>query len=123
MIRKTRTRKAASGAALLVFAAIGSLAAAQEAGRKGVAVRHPNLLLNQQEIEQVKLKVREHAWAARLLDRVKAKAAQDGAVVETALAYALTGEVKYARGVRDRLVGEARDQTPRYEKLDVKAEP
>jgi hypothetical protein len=119
----TRTGKATPGLALLVVAAFGAAAAAQEAGRKGVAVRHPNLLLDRQEIEQVKVKVREHPWASRLLDRVRAKAEQDGAAVETALAYALTGEARYARSVRDRLVGEARDQIPRYEKLDVKAEP
>ena len=49
MNRKTRPWKAASGLALLVFAAFGAAAAAQETERKGVAVRHPNLLLNQQE--------------------------------------------------------------------------
>ena len=122
MNRNTRTRKAASGVALLVFAAFGAAAAAQQTERNGVTVRHPNLLLDRKEIEQIKLKVREHAWAARLLDRVRAKAEQDGAAVETALAYALTGEARYARSVRDRLVSEARDQMPRYEKLDVKAE-
>src|SRR5262245_30443741 len=115
MNRKTRPRKATSGIAFLVVAAFGAATAAQEIERKGVAVRHPNLLLNQQEIEQIKLKVREHAWAARLLDRVRAKAEQDSAVLETALAYSLTGEARYACGVRDRLVGEARDQIPRYE--------
>ena len=82
--------------------------AAQEAGRKGADVRHPNLLLNRQEIGQVKQKVREHAWAARLLDRVKAKAEQDGAAVETALAYALTGEATYARK------GAVQDQVPTF---------
>src|SRR5262249_7319979 len=120
---KPRPWKAGSGVALLVVAALGAATAAQEAEPKGVAARHPNLLLDRKEIEQIKLKVREHTWAARLLDRVKAKAEQDGAAVETALAYALTGEARDARGVRDRLVGEARDQMPRYQKLDVKAEP
>jgi hypothetical protein len=103
--------------------AFGTAAEAQDNRQKGVEVRHPNLLLDQQEIEQIKVKVREHAWAARLLDRVRAKAEQDGAVLETALAYALTGEARYARSVRDRLKNEARDQMPHYEKLDVKAEP
>jgi hypothetical protein len=37
------------GGALLVFAGFSGAAAAQEAERKGVAVRHPNLPLNQQE--------------------------------------------------------------------------
>jgi hypothetical protein len=123
MNRNARTWKATWKAALLVFVAFGVTAVAQQPERKGVAVRHPNLLFDQKEIEQVKLKIREHAWAARLLDRVKAKAEQDGAAVETALAYAVTGEDRYARSVRDRLVEEVRDQMPRYEKLDVKAEP
>jgi hypothetical protein len=121
MNRETQPWKATSGVALLVFAAFSGVAAAQEAERK--AVRHPNLLLNQQEIDQIKLKVRDHPWAARLLNRVKAKAEKDDAILETALAYALTGGSKYKRSVHDRLLGEARDQIPRYEKLDVKAEP
>ena len=49
MNRKTRPWKATSGVALLVFAAFSGAAAAQEAERKSVAVRDPNLLLNQQE--------------------------------------------------------------------------
>src|SRR5438132_1882965 len=123
MNRNTRPWQAASGIALLIFAAFGAAAAAQAAERQSVAVRHPNLLLNQKEIAEIKLKIRERAWAARLLDRVKAKAETDGAVLETALAYALTGETKYASSVRSRLMGEAREQMPHYEKLDVKAEP
>src|SRR5262249_45171217 len=109
--------------AILVFAAFGAAAAAQESKRHGVAVRHPNLLLDQKEIEQIKLKIRDHAWAARLLDRVKHKAENDGALLEAALAYALTRDPKYASIARDRLLSEAREQLPHYEKLDVKAEP
>src|SRR5262249_22499525 len=37
----------------------------------GPAVKHPNLLLNREEIEQVKVKIQRHAWAARLFERVK----------------------------------------------------
>src|SRR5512136_2221181 len=70
------------------------------AGTRGNGVRHPNLLLNQGEIDQVKQKIREHDWAARLLERVKAKAEKDNAVPETALAYALTGQTNYAVSVR-----------------------
>jgi hypothetical protein len=80
-------------------------------------------LLNQAEIEQIKVKIREHGWAARLLELVKAKAEKDNAVLEAAIAYALTGQTNYARSVRQRLVAEARDQMRHYEKLDVKAEP
>jgi hypothetical protein len=101
MNRKTRPWKAASGVALLVFAAFSGAAAAQEAERKGVAVRHPNLLLNPKEIEQIKLKIKEHAWAAKLLDRVKDQAEKDGAALEAALAYALTCDPKYASIARD----------------------
>ena len=86
---KARSWKAACGV-LLVLTAFGAAAVAQDAGQKSVAVRHPNLLLNKEEIEQVQLKVRDNAWAARLLDRVKAKAEKDDAVTEKALAYALT---------------------------------
>jgi hypothetical protein len=88
-----------------------------------VAVRHPNLLLNPDELAQVKLKVQEQPWAARLLDRVKAKAEKDSAPLEAALAYALTGQTNYARSLRNRLMNEARDYLRHYEKLDVKAEP
>jgi hypothetical protein len=123
MNSKTLPGKAGWGLALLVCASFGAAALAQETKRQGVSVRHPNLLLDQKEIEQIKLKVREHAWAARLLDHVKAKAEREGAVVETALAYAVTGEARHARSVRDRLMGEARDQIPRYQALDVQAEP
>jgi hypothetical protein len=121
--RKTRVWKAALGVALLVVAALGAAAVAQESGRKGVAVRHPNLLLNPKEIEQIKLKIKEHAWAAQLLGRVKDKAEKDGAALEAALAYALTGDSKFASIARDRLASEAREQLPQYEKLDVRAEP
>ena len=92
MNRKTRPWTVTSALAFLVVAAFGSAAAPQEAGRKGVAVRHPNLLLDQKEIQQIKLKIKEHAWAARLLDRVKDKAEKDGAALEAALAHALTGD-------------------------------
>lgn len=51
------------------------------------------------------------------------KAEKDNAVVEGGLAYVLTGETRYARRVRDRLMREAREQMPHYEKLDVKAQP
>jgi hypothetical protein len=91
-------------------------ASAQEA-------RHPNLLLTREEIEQVKVKVREHPWAARLLEQVTSKAEKDGAALEAALAYALTGDAKYSRMARQRLLSDARGQMPHYEKIDVKAEP
>lgn len=123
-MNKSRQWTATGAVALLVLAAFGGAAFAVEPRQpNNVTVRHPNLLLNRDEIEQVKAKVREHAWAARLLERVKEKAQKDGGGLEAALAYALTGEDKYAKAVRDRLLSDARDQAPRYEKLDLKAEP
>ena len=115
-MKTRRDWNAAWGVFLLVIAGFGAAATGQEAEQKSVAIRHPNLLLNQTEIDQIKLKVREQPWAARLLDRVKAKAEKDSAT-ESALAYALTGEAHYARMVRDRLTGEAREQMPHYAKL------
>src|SRR6188474_758358 len=119
MIQKLSRAKNAFVIALVVLATLVAGAAADENQPKSVAVRHPNLLLNKAEIEEIKLKVREHAWAAQLLERVKKKAEENDAVVEKALAYVLTGEVMYANDVRDRLLGETRDQMPHYEKLDV----
>src|SRR6266496_2800824 len=108
--------KVALGVAHLAFLTLGATVTAAEAEHKSVTVRHPNLLLNQTEIDQIKLKVRDHPWAARLLDRVKAKAEKDGPAVEAALAYVLTGQTNYARRVRNRLMSEAREQMRHYEK-------
>jgi hypothetical protein len=108
--------------ALLVFASFAAIAAAEQES-KSPAVRHPNLLLTRDEIEQVKVKVRENAWAARLLERVKTKAEKDGAPLEAALAYVLTGESKYAESARRGLLNDAREQMRHYEKLDINAEP
>src|SRR5580765_8991851 len=109
--------KVALIAVLLVLAAPSTPLPAQE------GVNHPNLLLNQAEIDQIKLKIKEQPWAARLLERVKAKAQNDEGKLEAALAYVLTGEARYADMARRRLLHEAREQTPQYEKLDIKAEP
>ncbi len=92
---KTKALVWAIGVALLW--AWGCAAAAPEVARS--TVRHPNLLLNQPEIEQIKQKIRDHGWAAQLLERVKAKAAKDDALPETAIAYALTGETPAALSV------------------------
>jgi len=87
-------------------------------------VAHPNLLLNRKEIEQIKVKVREQPWAARLLDRVKELAKNPGRNVrETALAYVLTGEKAYADRARHQLLHQARYMLPIYEKLDLKVQP
>jgi hypothetical protein len=114
-------RLVACGLATLLT--VSRVCTAQIPERKPTALQHPNLLLTSTEIEQVKVKVREYPWAARLLDKVKAKADNDGPALEAALAYALTGEAKYAQSVRQRLLRDAREQMPHYEKIDVNAEP
>jgi hypothetical protein len=120
---KIRHWMTASTVALFCPAAFGVSALGQEAERKSVVVQHPNLLLSPTEIEGLKRKVQENAWAGHLLDRVKAKAEKDGAPLESALAYTLTGEARYALSARKQLLHDAREQMPHYEKIDVKAEP
>src|SRR5947209_8548735 len=108
-------------ASLLAALCVPALAAAEP------PVRHPNLLLSRDEIEQVKKKIRDHEWAARLFERVKTLADDQGRTGrmprEAALAYVLTGEARYARAVRQALVSHARGQLPKYDKLDVQADP
>ena len=79
----------------LLSAALAAALPAAEAP----AVRHPNLLLNRQEIKQIRAKVRQHEWAARLLDRVKEMAKDSGRNVrETALAYVVRNTTPTRRG-------------------------
>ena len=85
-------------------------------------VKHPNLLLNQEEIEQIREKVQDCEWAARLFQKAKAMA-EKGSVRETAICYVVTGEKHYGDSVRQRLVGHAQYSLPRYEELDLKNQP
>ena len=123
MNRKARSDVVNSGLAILLVLVFAGTVAGAEGEQKRVEVGHPNLLLNQEEIEQVKVKIREEPWAGRLLERVKAKAQKDGTALESALAYALSGENKFGEAARRNLLNEARSQMPGYEKLDIKAEP
>src|SRR5215211_6205143 len=110
MNQKDRSKMANGGVVFLLLFLFAATVAAGEGERKRVEVRHPNLLLNQEEIEQVKLKIKEHAWAARLLERVKAKAKKDETALDSALAYALSGEDKFGDAARRHLLHEARSQ-------------
>jgi hypothetical protein len=107
---------------LVVASFLGSGVAAAEP-----AARHPNLLLNRDEIEQVKRKIRAHDWAARLFERVQALADEPGRTTrnprEAALVYVLTGKKRYAQEVRQAIVGHARAELPKYDKLDIQANP
>jgi hypothetical protein len=65
------------------------------------AVKHPNLLLDRQEIEALKEKIRTQPWAAVLLEKLKAGVGgldldRHGGPRNAALLYAITGEKQYA---------------------------
>jgi hypothetical protein len=115
------------GLLLVPAALLGLLLGPAQAPAEPPRVKHPNLLLNADEIEQVKQKIKDHDWAARLFERVRALADEPGRTTrlprEAALVYALTGEKRYARDVRQALVGHARSELPKYDKLDVEANP
>ncbi len=90
-------------------------------------VRHPNLLLNAEELGQIKQKIQEHAWARRLFERVKARADESGIgehnLREAALVYALTGQERYGQAVRNHLVFAARYWRRQLEQVDLKTQP
>jgi len=69
-------------------------------------VKHPNLLLDRQEIQQVQEKIRKHPWAADLLKRIRQDEAvfSRGSLHMAALVYALTGERSFADRVRRELL-------------------
>jgi hypothetical protein len=108
-------------------ASLTALLAATPAAAQPPAVKHPNLLLNREEIDQVKARLQKYDWAAQLFARVKALADDKGRVGriprEGALVYALTGDKQYGEAVRKALVAGARYELARYEKVDVKKDP
>jgi hypothetical protein len=117
---------------ILFLAALGALlaqgmASAGEQPAVKQVVKHPNLLLNPEEIGQVKAKIKKYQWAADLFARIKELADDNrwtGRIPrEAALVYALTGNKTYGEKVRKILVGQARYELARYEKVDVKKDP
>lgn len=109
------------------LAAIAWLSLPSSSGAAEPAVKHPNFLLNQQDIDAIKAKVKKHEWAAKLFERVKALADTQGHTGrnprEAAIVYALTGEARYAKSVRESLLGTCRNLLPKYETLDLKKNP
>ena len=88
-------------------------------------VRHPNLMLNREEIEQIKEKTQKHEWAAKLFEQLK-DIADNGPGYrprESALAYVLTGDARYGEDARHRLTSEASYSIGRYEAVDLEVEP
>ena len=90
-------------------------------------VQHPNLLLNREEIAQVKAKIGQYPWAANLFEKIKAVAAgNDRAnyqIREQALCYVLTDERAYADQVRACLLAKARNDVPTFERQDPNLPP
>ncbi len=92
------------------------------------AVKHPNLLLNREEIEQIKDKIRTQKWAADLFERVKAMAddmVAEGArhERETALCYTLTGDPRYGEAAHRFLLEQARYFHASLKEVDLKVNP
>jgi hypothetical protein len=127
--QNTPNRLAAACAVLLLLVFVAFSPAAEPAAPPATrnSVRHPNLLLNPSEIDEVKQKVQAEPWAGALLEKLKREAegrggSQDG-IRNSALLYALTGEKHYADYARRRLLDDARSLLPKYEQVDLKTQP
>jgi len=92
------------------------------AENKGILVRHPNLLINQEEIDQIKLRIKNYDWASNLFEKLKASA-EKGNLRDKALCYVITGDDQYGDSAKQWLIGNAQYFIPRYESLDLNSEP
>jgi hypothetical protein len=75
--------------------------------------KHPNLLLNREEIAEIKTKIDKYPWARQTFEHIKAEAALDAdggnqwripTRVAPAMMYALTGNPKYAKPAREHVL-------------------
>ena len=86
-------------------------------------VKHPNLLLNRDEIEQVKAKIAKYPWAAAALEKTKEHAlngpAHENAFLDQALYYTFTGDKSFADRARAELLASAKSELPVFQKLDL----
>ena len=90
----------------LVPLVIATIVLCGEVAVSAPPVKHPNLLLSRDEIEQVKAKIDKHPWAAQLFERVKKLSATSDAwpatpfggtrVRSQAVCYVITGDRAYA---------------------------
>jgi len=85
-------------------------------------VQHPNLLLNREEIEQMKERIHKYDWAAKLFERLKENAKGDN-IRDQALCYVITGDKSYADRVRAYLLSQAGYWTTQFEKVDLVQSP
>ena len=90
-------------------------------------VKHPNLLLNRDEIQQVKAKIAKYPWAAAALEKTKQHAlngpAHENACVNQALSYAFTGDKSFADRARAELLSNAKSELPEFQKFNVAKTP
>ena len=90
-------------------------------------VKHPNLLLNRDEIQQVKAKIAKYPWAAAALEKTKQHAlhgpAHENACVTQALYYAFTGDKSFADRARAELLSNAKSELPEFQKFNVAKPP
>ena len=74
-------------------------------------VSHPNLLLNRDEIEQVKAKIAKYPWAAAGLVKTREQALKESSYLNAALYHVFTGDKTFADRARGYLLGHVNDQT------------
>src|SRR5262249_23297729 len=78
-------------------------------------VKHPNLLLNRDEIEQVKAKIAKYPWAAAVLEKTRQEALTpsgwDNTFLAQAFCYVFTGDRSLAARARGYLLGRVNEQT------------
>jgi hypothetical protein len=96
-------------------------------------VRHPNLLLDREEIAQIKDKIARYPWATDLFEKNQQFAATSDAwpvssfggkqLRAQALCYVITGERAQADRVRADLLAQARDGVARFENRDASVDP
>lgn len=89
--------------------------------------KHPNLLLNRDEIEQVKAKIAKYPWAAAALEKTREHAlngpAHENSIINQALYYAFTGDKTFADRARAELLSSAKSELPEFQKFDVAKTP
>ncbi len=97
----TSLMKTALVGMLVILGALTSLAA---------PVKHPNLLLNPDEIAQVKRKIAKYPWAAAALQKTKEHALGahewDNGYLNQALYHAFTGDKSFADRARGYLLNQ-----------------
>jgi hypothetical protein len=85
--------------------------------------KHPNLLLDREEIEQVKAKIARYPWAEAALAKTKEHALDgpphENGFIDQALYYAFTGDRTFADRARGHLLECARSELPEFQKLDA----